>query len=367
VLLGVLIILRSSLQWLAETSASHLATRVKSDLRQRLFEHIQKLGPYFDKGGKNNQHRHTGELVNTAMEGVESLDAYISQYIPQLALATLVPVTILIFVFPLDSLSGLVLLLTAPLIPLFMILIGGLANSLTRRQWKTLSRLSTHFLDVIQGLTTLKIFGRSRAQIEVISKISDRYRQTTLGVLRVAFLSALVLELVATLSTAVVAVQIGLRLLYGYIDFESAFFVLLLAPEFYLPLRMLGTRFHAGMAGITAASRIFEILETPVPNNRRIDTNQIALPPSTISISFKDVHYTYPDGKKALDGISFEIPAGQKVALVGPSGAGKSTIARLLHRFLIAESGTICLSGKDLEEIPIEPSRKIDGVRRQGQ
>ncbi len=176
---------------------------------------------------------------------METLDAYFSQYLPQLATAALVPLTILAFVFPLDALSGLVLLLTAPLIPIFMILIGSHTKVLTQRQWTTLSRMSAHFLDVLQGLTTLKLLGRSREQIEVIALISDRFRATTMEVLRFAFLSALTLELLATLSTAVVAVEIGLRLLYGYLAFEQAFFVLILAPEFYLPLRQLGSRFHA--------------------------------------------------------------------------------------------------------------------------
>ena len=176
-------------------------------------------------------------------------------------LAVIVPVAFLVCVFPLDAISGIVLLLTAPLIPLFMILIGSLADGLTRRQWTALSRMSAHFLDVLQGLTTLKLFNRSREQIRVIAEISDRHRDTTLGVLRVAFLSALVLEMVGTLSTAIVAVEIGLRLLYGKMAFEQAFFVLILAPEFYLPLRLLGTRFHAGIAGVTAARRVFEVLE----------------------------------------------------------------------------------------------------------
>ena len=358
-ILATLILLRAVFVWVTETSASHLAIRVKTDLRQSLFDHIQKLGPHFQGEAKHDQKQHTGELVNTAIEGVEAIDAYISQYLPQLALAALVPLALLAFIFPLDPLSGLVLLLTAPLIPIFMILIGGVANSLTKRQWKTLSRLSAHFLDVIQGLTTLKAFGRSQEQIEVIAKISDHYRHTTLGVLRVAFLSSLVLELVATLSTAVVAVQIGLRLLYGHIDFEAAFFVLLLAPEFYLPLRMLGTRFHAGMAGATAAKRIFEILETPLPIQPVRKPAYHAPPSSPISISFQNVHFTYPNGHTALDGLSFEIPAGKTVALVGPSGAGKSTISQLLLRFLHLDCGCIRLNDLDLVEMPVEVSRNL--------
>ena len=258
VALAAIAVVRGLLLWAGELTASRVAARVKSDLRERLTAHLLALGPAFTRGER------TGELVNTAVEGIEALDAYFSQYLPQLALAVLIPVTFLLVVFPLDFLSGLVLLLTAPLIPVFMILIGSLADSLTRHQWTALSRMSAHFLDVLQGLTTLKLFNRSREQIAVIAEISDRYRDTTLGVLRVAFLSALVLEMVGTLSTAVIAVEIGLRLLYGRLAFEQAFFVLILAPEFYLPLRLLGTRFHAGIAGVTAARRVFEVLDTPV-------------------------------------------------------------------------------------------------------
>ena len=258
VALAAIAVARGVLLWAGDVTANRVATRVKTDLRERLTAHLLALGPAYTRGER------TGELVNTAVEGIEALDAYFSQYLPQLALAVLIPVTFLLVVFPLDPLSGLVLLLTAPLIPVFMILIGSLADSLTRQQWTALSRMSAHFLDVLQGLTTLKLFNRSREQIAVIAEISDRYRDTTLGVLRVAFLSALVLEMVGTLSTAVIAVEIGLRVLYGRLAFEQAFFVLILAPEFYLPLRLLGTRFHAGIAGVTAARRVFEVLETPV-------------------------------------------------------------------------------------------------------
>ena len=341
VALAVIAAVRGLLLWAGELTSSRVATRVKSDLRERLTAHVLALGPAFTRGER------TGELVNTAVEGIEALDAYFSQYLPQLALAVLIPVTFLLVVFPIDFLSGLVLLLTAPLIPVFMILIGSLADSLTRRQWTALSRMSAHFLDVLQGLTTLKLFNRSREQIAVIAEISDRYRDTTLEVLRVAFLSALVLEMVGTLSTAVIAVEIGLRLLYGRLAFEQAFFILVLTPEFYLPLRLLGTRFHAGIAGVTAARRVFEMLEMPMGDTvtRRHGETANSLPASPrhrVTVSFADVHYAYDRGARpALNGISFEIRPGEKVALVGPSGAGKSTIAQLLLGFIQPTSGTI--------------------------
>ncbi len=337
---------RAGFGWGSEVTANRVAGQVKRDLRERLSAHLLALGPAYARGERS------GELVNTVVEGVEALDAYFSQYLPQLALAVLVPVTMLAFVFPLDFVSGLVLLLTAPLIPLFMILIGNLADALTRRQWTSLSRMSAHFLDVLQGLTTLKLLGRSRDQIQTIAQISDRFRRTTLGVLRVAFLSALVMEMVTTLSTAVVAVEIGLRLLYARLSFEQAFFVLILAPEFYLPLRLLGTRFHAGMAGVTAARRIFDVLETP-PVSPPLAGGTEGRGSLRLHISFDDVYYAYDDGQRpALNGLSFQIAPGQKVALVGPSGAGKSTVAQLLLRFIEPDRGTITVDGIPLCDWP---------------
>jgi len=303
---------------------------------------IIALGPAYTRGERS------GELANTAIAGVEALDAYISQYLPQLVLALLIPLGMLAVVFPFDPLSGIVLLITAPLIPFFMILIGGMASRLTRSQFTQLSRMSAHFLDVLQGLAVLKQFGRSRDQIATIRRISERFRDTTMGVLRVAFLSALVLEMLATISTAIIAVEIGLRLLYGRMVFEDAFFVLILAPEFYLPLRMLGTRFHAGMSGVAAAARIFDVLETPLPTcGPPAPPRAVPQPPYTLR--FRDVYYAYNGGERpALNGISFMIEAGQRVALVGPSGAGKSTAAQLLLRFLAPTAGQIAVNGVDL-------------------
>jgi thiol reductant ABC exporter CydD subunit len=355
----VLSLLRVGLTWVAEAAVDRVANRVKHDLRARLAAHLLALGPAYARDER------TGELANTAVEGIEALDAYFRQYLPQLALAALVPLIVLLFVFPLDWVSGLVMLLTAPLIPVFMILIGSLAESLTRQQWTSLSRMSAHFLDVLQGLTTLKLFGRSREQFRIIAQISDQFRDATMGVLRVAFLSALVLEMVATISTAVVAVQIGLRLLYGGLTFQEGFFVLLLAPEFYLPLRMLGTRFHAGMQGVAAAQRIFEVLDTPAPGGPEpapapsaapageVRREPASPPPARFDLCFSDVHYAYDGGQRpALNGLSFDLSHGESIALVGPSGAGKSTVAYLLLRFIEPDRGTITVGGTPLRSLP---------------
>jgi len=329
---------RALLTWVNEVSANAVAVRIKSELRERLFDHILNLGPAYTRGQR------TGELTTAAVEGIEALDAYYSQYLPQLVITALVPISILIVVFPLDLLSGIVMLITAPLIPFFMIMIGKGAEIVTKRQYQSLSRLAAHFLDSLQGLTTLKLFGQSKAHAGNIAKVSDQFRDTTLSVLRITFLSALALELLATLSTAVIAVEIGFRLLYARMDFLEAFFILVLAPEFYLPLRMLGARFHAGMSGTTAARRIFEILDLPVSSDQRLAISDQPIEEIS-SIEFKNVTYTYPgETTPALENINLQIKTGQQVALVGASGAGKSTLVNLLLGFVQPASGAIIIN-----------------------
>src|SRR4030042_841196 len=353
----IVVILRAGFTWSGDLCSSAGARRIKQDLRQRLYTHITDIGPAYLRSEAGESEVRTGELINVATEGVDALDVYYSQYLPQIALAALCPRCILVFVFPSDFLSGMILLVTAPLLPIFMYLIGGTAETLTRKQWQGLSRMSAYFLDVLQGLTTLKSLGRSKDQVEVIKKVSEQYRQSTMGVLKITFLSALVLELIATLSTAVVAIEIGIRLLYGKMAFEQAFFVLLLAPEFYLPLRLLGARFHAAMTGVEAARRVFELMDIPTAH----DTQEIGSfdnktakdnpPPSHV---FTDVSYGYSNQRPALKGVSFEIPAGKMTAIVGASGAGKTTLTWLLLRFLQPQSGEIIVDGKLLSDIPVD-------------
>ncbi len=344
-----IITVRALFAWVSEITAFQTAARVKHQIRTSLYRHLLRLGPGSVSGER------TGSIVTTAVDHVEALEAFYARYLPQLALAVLLPLAILAFVFPLDLTSGLILLVTAPLLPFFMVLIGAWAERLTARQWRELSRMGGHFLDVLQGLTTLKIFGRSRAYVQVIQEVTDRFRETTLGVLRVAFLSALALELLATISTALVAVGVGLRLLYGHLPFYEAFFVLLLAPEFYQPLRNLGAQFHAAMSATEAARHLFELLETPAPRwhgRRRPPHRPVALRLEAVSFRY-DVQRP-----PALREVSLEVAPGERVALVGPSGAGKTTLFRLILGFYAPTGGRLWVDDLPLEEIDLEAWRQ---------
>lgn len=355
-LLGVLLaalVLKSLFVWGADVSANAVARAVKADLRARLLAQLSALGPAFTAGER------TGELSTAAVDGIEQLDAYFSQYLPAIVLAASIPLSILLLVFPIDWLTGVVFLLTAPLIPFFMILIGKAGEALTKRQYGSLSRLSSHFFDVLQGLTTLKLLGQARGQARVIGEFSERYRDVTMQVLRVTFLSALALEFLATLSTAIVAVEIGFRLLYRNLEFLPAFFILILAPDFYQPLRTLGLRFHAGMSGVTAAARIYEILDQSAPAKPAPAIVTQAGPAQAAPIVFENVTYTYPArNSPALAGVSLHIPPGKMTALIGPSGAGKSTLASLLLRFIAPQHGQIRVGSLPVEHIPVDAWRE---------
>jgi ATP-binding cassette, subfamily C, bacterial CydD len=346
-LLLATILVRAALIWCREVTAQRGAIRVKAALRERLFAHVLQLGPAYCKNER------TGELVATASEGIERLDIYVSRYLPQTVLSVVVPLLIAAYILPIDWSSAILLAVTAPVIPLLMILVGSYAESHIKQQWTALSRMSAYFLDVVQGLPTLKLLGRSGSQHERIGRVSNSFRERTMKVLRIAFLSGMVLELMTAFAIGLIAVTLGVRLLNGAISFEAAFLVLLLAPEFYHPLRELGVQRHAGMEGKEAATRIFEILETPLPMHPDIaDANA---PTGHLSIEFNNVTYTYPgNNHPAINGITLALPAQSCTALVGKSGAGKSTLVNLLMRFLDMQDGCISVNGIPLSNVPVE-------------
>ena len=342
-------VLRSGLLWGREVTAQRGAVRVKSELRRRLVDHVLRLGPAYARGER------TGELATTATEGIEKLDAYFARYLPQVLLSVLVPVLILVYVFPLDRSSAVLLLLTAPVIPVMMVLVGSYAEDHMKRQWTALSRLGAGFLDAVQGLPTLKMFGRSGAEAKKVAAASEGFRVRTMKVLRYAFLSGLVLEFMTAMAIALVAVTLGVRVVSGSVPFEEAFVVLLLAPEFYKPLRELGVHRHAGMEGKAAADRIFEVLNTPAP----MDEGTRESTPGVPSVGFSGIGYSYPGSdRRALSGLTLTLEAGTITALVGKSGAGKSTLVNLLLRFMEPGHGELLANGISITDLPVEKWRE---------
>ncbi|MEU2352562.1 thiol reductant ABC exporter subunit CydD [Streptomyces misionensis] len=344
-LLAAVAVGRALVAWLTERAAHRASAAVKSELRGRLLDRAAALGPGW-LGGQR-----TGSLVTLATRGVDALDDYFSRYLPQLGLAVVVPVAVLARIVTEDWVSAAIIVITLPLIPLFMMLIGWATQSRTDRQWRLLSRLSGHFLDVVAGLPTLKVFGRAKAQAESIRRITGEYRQATMRTLRIAFLSSFALELLATLSVALVAVTIGMRLVHGDMDLYIGLVILVLAPEAYLPLRQVGAQYHAAAEGLAAAEEIFAVLETPVP------TSGSGAVPSG-AVAFEGVTVRYPGrSTDAVSEVSFTVEPGETVALVGPSGVGKSTLLHVLLGFVRPARGRVRIGGVDLAELDPEEWR----------
>ncbi|WP_200842234.1 thiol reductant ABC exporter subunit CydD [Actinomadura sp. K4S16] len=342
-LLLAVVLGRTLVAWLQEVAAHRSSAAVKSQLRGRLLARALALGPRWLSGERS------GELATLATRGIDALDDYFSRYLPQLVLAVIVPVAVGARILLGDWLSAVTIAATLPLIPVFAILVGLTTQRRMDRQWRTLSLLAAHFLDVVAGLPTLKIFGRARAQADRIREITDRHRRATMSTLRIAFLSALVLELLSTLSVALVAVSIGLRLVEGGLGLETALLVLILAPEAYLPLRQVGAQYHASVEGLTAAARIFEVLETPPPP---AGTRRDVPDPNRATLRLDGVTVTYPGRDvPALDDFSLTVHPGETVALVGPSGAGKSTVLSVLLGFVRPDSGRVLVDWDDLADL----------------
>lgn len=377
---GVVVLARALLSRSAESAALRSAARAKSQLRRRLVAHVtggeQPLGATMttepatgsNSGSEIEAASRAGELVTLTTRGLDALDDYFARYLPQLVLAVLVPAAVLIVVASADWISAVVIAVTLPLIPVFMALIGWHTEAKNRRQWRLLSRLGGHFLDVVEGLPTLAIFRRAQTQATMIRRVSDQHRRSTMGTLRVAFLSAFALELLATIAVALVAVEVGLRLMYGHLDYHTALLVLLLAPEAYLPLREVGARFHASMAGVAAAEQVFATLERDnEPGTQPHQRCRVALR-GGLSVRLRKITLTYPGrDSPALRDASLTVEPGQRILLTGPSGSGKSTLLALLLRFVTADAGRVSVEpdaargtqpSHPLEQIPAEQWRR---------
>lgn len=347
-LVAGLALLRGLLIFLAERRAAAVAAVVKKEVRSQLYRRLQLLGPAGRAGEE------TGPLVEAVTAGVEGLEPYVSRFLPHLLLAALLPPMALLIVLPVEWRAGLVLLFSAPFIPIFMILIGQGSERLNRQQWGKLGRMAGHLLDMIQGLPDLRICSAAKREAETVAKVANDYRQSTMVVLRVAFLSAFTLEFFATVGTAIVAVIVGFRLLYGHLSLFDGLFVLLLAPEFYLPLRTLGLSYHARMQGLAAAGKIAPLLAIALPEEGKAMLPIAAGPPA---LRFEQVTFRYGGERGGVSGISLDLPAGSLTALVGESGSGKTTLARLLLGLAKPEEGRILVNGVDLSDCGGAPWR----------
>jgi len=343
VALFAVIVGRAVLAWASERAAQRASATVKSDLRHALVTHIAALGP-----AAVDRHRQ-GSLAVLATTGVDALDDYFARYLPQLFLAVIVPVAVIVVTGGVDWIAAVIVAVTVPLIPLFMALVGASTRQRTQRQLRLLQQLAGHFLDVVAGLPTLKVFGRAKAQAAAIKEVTDAYGDATMATLRVAFLSSLVLELLATISVALVAVAVGLRLLGGHLGFQTALFVLVLVPEAYLPLRQLGTHFHASANGVKAAEEVFAVLEQPLPTR---GTGRTVPDPARHPIVVDGVEVVYPGRPlPALQRLSLAVEPGETVVVAGPNGCGKSTLLAVVLGLVQPTAGAVRVGDADLADL----------------
>ena len=345
VALGAVVVARALVAAGFEISGRRAAGRVMRELRAGLGEHVLRARP------TGLRDRRAGELVTAAVQGVDALEAYFARFLPQTVLAVAVPLLLVAWVLPRDLAAGIVLLVTVPLIPVFMVLIGLAARARTERRWQTLSHLGAHFVDVVRGLETLRAHDRDREQAATLARAGEAYRRETMATLRVAFLSALVLELFAMLGTALVAATVGIQLAEGHLDLRTGLAVLILAPELYQPIRQLGAQFHAGADGLAAAEQILAVLAEP-PAVRAPAQPRSAPSPAAADLVLDRVTVSYPGrGRPVLDSLSLRLAPGEHVALIGASGAGKSTLAALLLRLLDPDAGAVRCDDVDLRDV----------------
>lgn len=367
VFLAAVIIAKSISGFVYEYMNRRVAILIKENLRRRVADHIIDLGPVRLKDEAS------GALSGVVQTGIDQLEPYFSEFVPQLVMVMVSTVMVLVTVMSVDWISGVIMLVTVPFIPVFMILIGKMATNVNQQQWKKLQQMNGHFLDVLRGLPTLRLFGRIKRQAQIVAQVNEAFRDTTMKVLRVSFLSALVLELVATISTALVSVSLGIRLLYDRIDFYSAFFVLLMTPEYYQPIRQLGAKFHAAMGSRAAADGVYAYLNIEGVKSEdgsfgasnltssNVESSNVSSSHLTVcdlesfdALSIANLSFSYDPQSLALNTLSMRIEKGMKVALVGPSGSGKSTFVGILLGFINEYEGTIMLGETSKQAMDLE-------------
>ncbi|GAA4783353.1 thiol reductant ABC exporter subunit CydD [Actinomycetospora chlora] len=349
-LVGIAVVVagRALLVWATEAAAVRASARVIGTLRADLVDHVLRLGP------RDPRLPSTGELGTLATRGVDALDGYLRRYLPTLLLATTVPVLVGVRLLTADWIAAVIVAVTVPLIPLFMVLVGLRTRDDTARRWRALAVLGHHFLDLVAGLDVLVAFGRAGAQSGRLRAVADEYRRATMRTLRVAFLSALVLEVLATLSVALVAVSVGLRLAEGRLDLATGLLVIILAPEIYLPLRAVGARFHDSTEGLAAADDVFTVLGTPAASGA--GARRPAPDPSRVPVRLEHVGVDGRGGP-VLDGLDLTVGAAGTVGLRGPSGAGKSTVLDLVTGLRRPDRGRVTVGGVGLDDLDLDAWR----------
>ncbi len=361
-ILGSIYVARAFLEWGRSVAAHRSAADVKRTLRDQVMRAVLLQTTQGRVAG-------SGDLAVTATTGLDSLDAYFSRYLPQLVLGALIPLLAIAWIVTVDPLTAVIILFTVPLIPVFMILIGNYADRATQSRWRTMRKLGDGLVETLRGLMTLQVYGAGEGRLDRVRRLSDEYRKQTMATLRIAFLSAFVLELVATISTAVVAVAVGLRVVSGSLDFEPAFAILILAPEVYAPLRKAGSEFHAAMDGMEAARSAFDVIEASPPVEERT-TIRPDPTPGTPFIEFASVTYQYPTSETeetavVLDNVDLRVERGERLAVVGPSGAGKSTLIRLILGFGTPTVGSLRVAGVPIDRLDLKAWRARIGWVRQ--
>lgn len=334
--------LRGLIPWLGQRASAAVKARLRRDVvAARL---ARPMDPHSDTGG----------LVDLLTHGLDALDGYYAKYLPQVALAVTVPLIVGGTVLSVDPLTALVLALTVPLVPLFMALIGWATERSMARRWAVQARLAHHFADLVAGLPTLQAFGRARAQSIGLERSEARDREETTATLRVSFLSSMALELLSTLSVALIAVSIGLRTVAGALDLQTGLFLLILAPEVYLPLRQVGAHYHDSAQGVAAADRAFAEIDAP----RLASGSSPAADPATATVRIEGLSVTYPGSTAAaMDGVDLTVSPGEVVGLVGPSGAGKSTVLAVLLGFVRPTAGQVWVDDAPLQSLDLDAWR----------